>query len=84
MTTMRLTAKRQATLPRALCDELGVHPGDTLSVERTTVRGQPAWIIRACHVDWSWFGSVPVPVDAVHDMESIRTSIGQAIGEERS
>jgi bifunctional DNA-binding transcriptional regulator/antitoxin component of YhaV-PrlF toxin-antitoxin module len=35
-----LTAKRQATLPAALCEELGVGPGDALDVERRVVDGE--------------------------------------------
>ncbi len=38
---LKLTAKRQATLPRALCEELGIEPGDELEVEREMLRGKP-------------------------------------------
>lgn len=54
---MRLTAKRQATLPAALCAELGVGPGDALELERRMVDGSPAWVLRAAKPDWSWFGA---------------------------
>ena len=43
MAKITLTAKRQATLPKALCEELGVGPGDKLELERRSVRGEVVW-----------------------------------------
>jgi bifunctional DNA-binding transcriptional regulator/antitoxin component of YhaV-PrlF toxin-antitoxin module len=60
MTTSRkltLTAKRQATLPAALCEELGVGPGDTLALERREIDGETVWVLRAPKPDWSWLGA---------------------------
>ena len=57
MATIRITAKRQATLPAALCDELGVQPGDDLHTERRVVKGETVWVLRARKLDWSWFGA---------------------------
>ena len=82
MGSMTLTSKRQATLPRELCEELGVHPGDRLDVDRAVVDGKPVWVLRPHHVDWSWIGSAPVPVGIPHDMDAIRSSIGQGIAQE--
>jgi bifunctional DNA-binding transcriptional regulator/antitoxin component of YhaV-PrlF toxin-antitoxin module len=48
---VKLTAKRQATLPVALCEELGVGPGDQLELERCVVDGAPAWVLRATKPD---------------------------------
>lgn len=53
---MTITAKRQATLPVDLCEELGVGPGDRLRVERRRVAGQSVWVITGKKPDWSWFG----------------------------
>lgn len=53
---MKITAKRQATLPAALCEELGVGPGDQIELERRVVEGSPAWVLRAARPDWSWLG----------------------------
>jgi bifunctional DNA-binding transcriptional regulator/antitoxin component of YhaV-PrlF toxin-antitoxin module len=60
MTTrvMRITAKRQATLPALLCQELGVGPGDSLTVERIRLEGEDVWILKAPKPDWSWAGSL--------------------------
>jgi bifunctional DNA-binding transcriptional regulator/antitoxin component of YhaV-PrlF toxin-antitoxin module len=54
---VKLTSKRQATLPAALCRELGVGPGDQLELERCVVDGAPAWVVRAARPDWSWLGA---------------------------
>lgn len=37
MGQMKVTSKRQATLPAALCRDLGIEPGDTIQVERPLV-----------------------------------------------
>jgi bifunctional DNA-binding transcriptional regulator/antitoxin component of YhaV-PrlF toxin-antitoxin module len=84
MSSMMLTAKRQATLPRELCDELGVKPGDRLDVDRAIVDGKPVWILSPHHVDWSWIGSAQVPPDISHDMDAVRASIGRGLAQERS
>jgi len=84
MSSMTLTSKRQATLPRELCDELGVHPGDRLDVDRAVIDGRPVWILRPHRVDWSWIGSAQVPAGLSHDMDDIRASIGRGLAQERS
>jgi len=76
MPTMTITSKRQATLPRELCEELGVHAGDRLNVERTIIDGHPVWVLRPRHLDWSWIGAAKVPKSTSHDMNDIRASIG--------
>lgn len=57
MRKVRITAKRQATLPAVLCEELGVGPGDTIELERRTVDGEPVWVLRGHKPDWSWVGA---------------------------
>lgn len=84
MPSMTLTSKRQATLPRELCEELGVHPGDLLDVDRAVVDGKPVWVLRPHRVDWSWIGSAHVPEGISHDMDAIRSSIGRGIAQERT
>jgi bifunctional DNA-binding transcriptional regulator/antitoxin component of YhaV-PrlF toxin-antitoxin module len=84
MASMTLTSKRQATLPRELCEELGVRAGDRLDVDRAVIDGKPVWILKPHRVDWSWIGSAKVPDGVTHDMEAIRDSIGRGISRERS
>jgi bifunctional DNA-binding transcriptional regulator/antitoxin component of YhaV-PrlF toxin-antitoxin module len=83
MKPIRLTSKRQATLPSALCEELGVGPGDTLHLERASLHGEAVWIIRSQKPDWSWFGAAkPHGKGKSHDLDKIERSIerGQADG----
>jgi len=81
--TLKLTSKRQATFPAALCDELGVRPGDELKLERKVLDGESAWIIQAKEKpEMPWFRALNAYAEAAgHDMESIRASIGRATGE---
>jgi bifunctional DNA-binding transcriptional regulator/antitoxin component of YhaV-PrlF toxin-antitoxin module len=73
---MRITAKRQATLPASLCKELGVGPGDSLTVERMRIEGEDVWILRAPKPDWSWAGSLSgYTEDLSHDWKDIEVSI---------
>lgn len=58
MFTIKLTSKRQATLPVALCEELGLSPGDTLRLERRTIDGETVWLLHSPQPDWSWAGSL--------------------------
>ncbi len=78
MSIIRITSKRQATLPKALCDEMGVQPGDSLSVERTSVDDQDTWVIRPVEQTRKpgWVGSLKrYAVGKTHDMDSVRRSI---------
>ena len=84
MLTMTLTAKRQATLPREVCEELGVHPGDQLDLERAVVDGHPVWIMKPHRLDWSWIGAVTVPEGISHDLEDIRASIERGLAADRA
>ncbi len=79
MATITLTAKRQATLPKEVCEELHIEPGDRLVVERQVIGGESVWVLRPGKVDWSWMGSVPVSKKkaASHDMDDIRKSIAR-------
>lgn len=83
MLTMTLTTKRQATLPRELCDELNVHPGDRLDLERAVVNGQPVWVLKPHRIDWSWIGTAAVPAGISHDLDDIRASIERGSAEAR-
>lgn len=73
---IKLTAKRQATFPAAVCRELGVRAGDTLVLERREVDGEPAWVLRKPIPDWSWAGSLrEYAAGRSHDWESVERSI---------
>jgi hypothetical protein len=83
MAAIKLTAKRQATLPRDLCEELDVHPGDEIALERRVLGGETMWVMRPRKVDWSWIGAVSVPTNATYDITAIRASIARGRKRER-
>ena len=84
--TLKLTSKRQATFPAALCEELGVSPGDELKLERHILNGEASWVIQAKEKPGTpWFGALrDYATDKPHDMKSIRTTIGQKVGYRKS
>ena len=84
--TLKLTSKRQATFPVALCEELGVHPGDELKLERQILNGEATWVIQAKKKPgMPWFGALrDYATGRSHDMPSIRTTIGREIGNKKS
>jgi bifunctional DNA-binding transcriptional regulator/antitoxin component of YhaV-PrlF toxin-antitoxin module len=71
-----LTTKRQATLPKQLCQDMHVGPGDHLDVERRTLDGKVIWLLRAPGPDWSWVGSARrYARGKSHRLDDIRESI---------
>jgi len=80
MTTIKLTAKRQATLPRKLCEELRLEPGDAIAVQKRIVDGKAVWCLEpVTEPDLSWMGRFRKNARGKrHDLESIRRSIRRA------
>lgn len=80
MTRIRLTAKRQATLPKRLCDEMSLRPGDTLVVDQRVVDGRRVWLLSpADRIEAPWFGRLKkYGRGKRHDMASVRDSIEKA------
>jgi len=58
MRAIRITSKRQATLPVEVCEQLGVGPGDELVLEQRTLEDETVWVVRAARPDWGWVGSL--------------------------
>jgi len=83
MPTLRMTAKRQATFPRSVCEALGVGPGDDLELEARVLDGETVWILRPKRVDWSWIGSVRVRRDVTDDVAAVRGSASRGWGREK-
>lgn len=80
MTRIKLTAKRQATLPRALCKELNLEPGDAVGVKKRIIDGKAVWCLEPiAGPDLSWMGRFKKKARGKkHDMESIRRSVRRA------
>ena len=79
MALIRLTAKRQATLPRQLCEELRVRPGDALLVDARVVDGERVWLLKPADAGVPWFARLKRYAKGKrHDLASIRSSIEKA------
>ncbi len=80
MNLIRLTAKRQATLPRRLCEELRVRPGDTLVVDARVVEGERVWVLKpADEIEAPWFARLKAYGKGKrHDPASIGRSVEKA------
>ena len=80
MRVITVTAKRQATLPVELCEELGIEPGDKLQLERLPLGGETVWVLRVRDRDWSWFGAAKRYAEGKsHRWDHIERTIGEAI-----
>ena len=78
MHLVTITAKRQATLPVALCKELGLAPGAKVAVERVLVGRQTVWVLKGPGPDWSWVGSLRrYAKGKSHRLSDIRRSIAK-------
>ena len=80
--TIKLTSKRQATLPVKVCKDLGVQAGDEIILEKQKVEGDVIWILRPRSRSYPrWFGRLREYAQGKnHDMEAIRSSVGFSIG----
>ncbi len=84
MSVIKITSKRQATLPKALCDELGVEAGSELRVEKELLNGDMIWVLRPNSSRSKWFGSLrKYAKGKSHNMRDIRSSIGKAVGKKK-
>jgi bifunctional DNA-binding transcriptional regulator/antitoxin component of YhaV-PrlF toxin-antitoxin module len=78
MHIVTITAKRQATLPTALCKELGLAPGTKVAVVRRVVGKETVWVLSAPGRDWSWVGSLRrYAKGKSHRLSDIRRSIAR-------
>ena len=78
MRVVTITTKRQATLPAALCKELGLAPGAKVSVERRLVGKETVWVLKGPGPDWSWVGSLHrYAKGKSHRLSDIRRSVAR-------
>jgi bifunctional DNA-binding transcriptional regulator/antitoxin component of YhaV-PrlF toxin-antitoxin module len=80
MTLIRLTTKRQATLPKRLCEEMSLRPGDSLVVDDKVVDGRRVWLLTpAERMETPWFARLKGYARGKrHDLRSVRSSIERA------
>jgi len=86
MPSVKITAKRQATLPAETCEALQIGPGDIVDVEPRLIDNEQVWVLRPRKKpDRSWMGSLRDQIrNTDHSMESIRHSIAKGRREERA
>ncbi len=80
MATIKLTSKRQATFPRAVCDEMHLNPGDKLELAPKVVDGERVWVLRPQPAtEARWFGCLRrYARGKPHRMSAIRKSVTRA------
>ncbi|OGV37118.1 MAG: hypothetical protein A2X48_04725 [Lentisphaerae bacterium GWF2_49_21] len=85
ISTIKITSKRQATLPVALCNQLGIKPGDRLLLDSRQIEGKRMWIVSIPEkAKTKWFGSLrKYSKGKKHGMDSIRKSIAVKLAKER-
>lgn len=85
MSTIKVTAKRQATLSVEFCRELGIKPGDEINVEKRLMGNERVWILQPATPSLAWFGSLKKYAgNKSHDLADIRESIGRGLEKEKS
>ena len=81
MPKIKLTAKRQATFPSKVCQELGVAPGDQLELKPAKLSGENVWVLKPVLKPRSkWIGALKrYAINASGDpsMEAIRKSVAE-------
>ncbi len=83
MSTIKITAKRQTVLPKLLCEDMHVGPGDHLEVELVEVDGERLWALKpARKPELPAFGMLRKYVkDKLPDWEQTRRRLDEAWAE---
>lgn len=82
MLKIKVSAKRQATFPKRVCESLGVEAGDDLFLDRRFENDREVWVLTpAKKLSRSWLGSLRNYASGKdHDMDRIRESIARSRG----
>ena len=78
--TIKLTAKRQATFPKELCEELDLKPGDAIQLDKRIIDGKAHYCIRPVKNEAApaWFGVFNSAAKGKsHRISDIRESIAK-------
>ena len=76
MSTIKMTAKRQATFPTELCEDMKIGPGDELIVEHKLIKGELVWVLKPRENKLEWMGALKkYAQNKSHEMDNIRRSI---------
>lgn len=84
MLKIKMSARRQATFPKQLCDSLGVQAGEHLLLDRRVESGRELWVLTpAKKVSRPWLGSLRAYASGEdHDLDKIRASVFRSRGAE--
>jgi bifunctional DNA-binding transcriptional regulator/antitoxin component of YhaV-PrlF toxin-antitoxin module len=77
-----MTAKRQATFPKQLCEEMRLRPGDTVQAEPAVLDGRRVWVLSAPPETpgMDWVGSLRRYADGgPHSMTRVRERMMEAM-----
>ncbi|MGJ8641338.1 MAG: AbrB/MazE/SpoVT family DNA-binding domain-containing protein [Opitutaceae bacterium] len=79
MLKVKLSTKRQATFPRAVCESLGLEPGDEIVLEPKNTDGEETWELRPAKArQRPWLHRLNrYAAEKDHSMERIRASIAK-------
>ena len=82
MLKVKLSSKRQATFPKALCESLGLAPGDEIALEPSITDGEESWTLRPAKArQRPWLNRLNrYATGKDHSIESIRDSIAKGRG----
>ena len=65
---VRITAKRQITLPAHILDEMGVGPGDRMQL----IEAPDGYLLRPRRIDYSRLGTLRAKISEKHSSVDIR------------
>lgn len=84
MLKIKMSAKRQATFPKQVCDSLGVKAGEDLLLDRHVENNREFWVLKpAREVTRPWLGSLREYASGKdHNMDRIRESVSRSRGAE--
>ncbi|MDD5706577.1 MAG: hypothetical protein PHR35_11675 [Kiritimatiellae bacterium] len=81
---IRMTSKRQATFPAAVCESLSVYPGDTLTLRDVHIKGRKVWVLEPHPTEgaFPWMGALRAYAEGkgTHAMPEIRATIARRRG----
>lgn len=85
MLKIKMSAKRQATFPKQVCDSLGVQPGEDLLLDRRMENDREVWVLKpAKEVARPWLGCLREYASGKeHNLDRIRESVSLSRASER-
>ena len=82
MLRVKVTAKRQVTFPRKVCESIGIRAGDEIVLERRNLGDGEVWCLRSeRRPERAWLGALRgYARGKEHGMDAVRDSIYRGLG----